>query len=439
MQKGCRWIMEDLRVPKRIGHLILNALEGGVVPRTGLGYIAVGREKEILTLLNDLEILELGGATFRLVVGNYGSGKTFLLQTFKENALAKDYVVADADLSPDRNLIGAGINKRGLATFQELMTNLSTKSSPTGGGFKRILDTWMNNMWMESAKQLSTGQVSGKDLESIVAQKIQDIIFDIKEMIHGYDLAKVLSSYWHASRQGENEKKEQCIRWLRGEYGTRQAARRDLDVNSIIDDENWFDYVKNYSLFFHKIGYKGLIVLIDELINLYRCRRKETRDKNYEKMLGIYNDCLQGKAQHLGIVMGGTPVSITNKERGIYSYEALRSRLEVQLFSSVEAAPMSTIITIKQLSKAELIVLLEKLLQIHEDVYEYHSSIDTENIVYFVNVVLNNGDNLYITPRSIIRDFLRVIDYVHQDGKIAFIEFISKLQFSNDIENDTEE
>ena len=439
MQKGCRWIMDDLRVPKRIGHLIINALEGGVVPRTGLGYIAVGREKEILTLLNDLEILELGGATFRLVVGNYGSGKTFLLQTFKENALAKDYVVADADLSPDRNLIGAGLNKRGLATFQELMTNLSTKSSPTGGGFKRILDTWMNNMWMESAKQLSTGQVSGKDLESIVAHKIQDIIFDIKDMIHGYDMAKVLSLYWYASRQGDNEKKEKCIRWLRGEYGTRQAARRDLDVNGIIDDENWFEYVKNYSLFFHKIGYKGFIVLIDELINLYRCRRKETRDKNYEKMLGMYNDCLQGKAQHLGFVMSGTPISINDKERGVYSYEALRSRLEVQPFSSVEVAPMSTIITIKQLSKVELIVLLEKLLQIHEDVYEYHSSIDTEDIVYFVNVILNRENNLYITPRSIIRDFLRVIDYVYQDEAITFQEVSSKIRVSNDIEEYMEE
>ena len=423
-----------MRVPKRIGCLILSALQGGVVPRTGLGYISVGREREIESLLNDLKILEMGGAAFRIIMGNYGSGKTFLLQAFKENAIKQGYIVADVDLSPERNLIGNASAKRGLATYKELMANISIKSSPTGGALDKILNNWMNSMWMEAAQKAGGGIISGIELEESVNRSIKQTILEITSLVNGFDLATVLSIYWSASRMGDAEKKGNAIRWLRGEYTSIQAAKRELGVSGIVNDDNWFDYIKNLSLFFHKIGYKGFVVLIDEVINLYKCRHSGTRNKNYEKILQMYNDCLQGKACYLDIIMSGTPISITDKERGIYSYGALRSRLETREKYGKSTSFVSTVMSITQLNKIELIVLLEKILQIHQEVFDYKSPLTDKEILLFIDTLLKDKKNLYITPRSIIRDFIELISSLKGTEGYEFCNILADLKTSTDVE-----
>ena len=424
--------MEDLRVPVRVGRTILNALQGGVVPRTGLGYIAVGREREITSLLSDLELIETGGATFRIIMGKYGSGKTFLLQTFKEYALSKGFIVADADLSPERNLVGNPIQKRGLHTYQELMANLSIKTSPTGNALEKILDYWMNSMWMQAAQKITSGSISGALLEESVSQMIEECILETTNFAYGFDLAAVLKIYWNASREKDFSRKRMALRWLRGEYPTRQSAKKDLGVMGIIDDDNWFDYIKNLSIFFHKIGYKGFVILIDELINLYKCRQKATRDKNYEKLLGMYNDCMQGKANYLGIVLGGTPISITDTDRGLYSYGALQSRLETGFFDNKDYNNVGPVLVISQLNKTELVILLEKILQIHQDVFSYKCSLKEKDIIYFLETVLKEERNLYITPRSIIRDFIMMLETLKERSDTNFNKYMLKIKASTD-------
>ena len=271
--------LDDVKVPKKIANTIMNALQGGVVPRTGLGYIAVGRDKEISALLKDIEIIEDGGATFRFVTGNYGSGKTFLLQTIKEHALARGFIVADADLSPGRSLIGTPMNKKGLATFRELMRNLSIKTSPTGGALEKVLDNWMDSMWVEAAKNISSG-ASGADMVQNVSDRIMNAILDIQDMVNGFDFANVLILYWKAKQAGDRELKGKAIRWLRGEYRIKRDAQNDLGISSIINDDDWFYYVKIYSKFFVELGYKGFIVMIDEMINIYKYSHSVTRQKN---------------------------------------------------------------------------------------------------------------------------------------------------------------
>lgn len=430
--------MAEVKVPKRIENSIMNALQGGVVPRIGLGYIAVGRDLEIEAMLKDIEIIEDGGSTFRFLTGDYGSGKTFLLQTIKEHVISRGFVVADADLSPERSLVGTGNKKKGLATYRELMRNLSIKTSPEGGALGKVLDNWLDAMWMEAAQKI-TGGVSGMELEKMVTNNILSIIMDMQGMVHGYDFANILIIYWKAHKSGDMETKSKALRWLRGEYATKKEAKCDLGVNNIINDEEWFDYIKIWSEFFVKIKYKGFIIMIDEMINIYRYRNSTTRYKNYETMLMMYNDSLQGKAKYLGIIMGGTPNALEDTSRGVFSYEALKSRLSAGRFSGYESVNlMAPIIKIQPLTKSELVILLEKLRDIHADLYEYDVMVLTSDIVKLIEKVFKELPLHEITPRYIIRDFINILNTMYQNKDETFEHIISQYHFSKDFEETIE-
>ena len=426
--------MNDIKVPKRIENSIINALQGGVVPRVGLGYIAVGREQEIKALLKDIEIIQEGGSTFRFLTGDYGSGKTFLLQTIKEHVMAKGFVVADADLSPERSLVGTGNKKKGLATYRELMKNLSIKTSPEGGALALILDNWIDSMWMEAAKSISGG-VSGLNLEKMVTDSILTIIMDMQVMVHGYDFSNVLIIYWKAHKAGDIETKAKALRWLRGEYQLKRDAKEDLEINNIINDGDWFDYIKIWSEFFKKINYNGFLIMIDEMINIYRYRNSATRYNNYETMLMMYNDALQGKAKSLGIIMGGTPKALEDPVKGVFSYEALKSRLSAGRFTGHESVNlMAPIIRIQPLTKSELVILMEKIRDIHADLYGYQPRVTTENIVYLINHIYSEIPINEITPRYIIRDFISILNVLYQNENETFDSVTIEFNFSNDIE-----
>ena len=433
-------MLDDIKVPKRIANIIMNALQGGVVPRTGLGYIAVGRDAEISALLKDIEIIENGGATFRFITGNYGSGKTFLLQTIKEHAMAKGFVVADADLSPERALIGTVMNKKGLATFRELMGNISINTSPTGAALEKILDNWLNSIWMEVAKNMAGGGISGNQMIELVANQIYDTILGMSELINGFDFANVLVIYWKAKQANDKETKNKALRWLRGEYRLKREAQVDLGISSIINDDDWFNYIKIYADFFAKIGYKGFIIMIDEMINIYKCSHPVTRQNNYERMLNMYNDALQGKARHLGIIMGGTPKSVMDPYKGVFSYEALKSRLETGRFQNLNVFNLMTpIIRIQPLSKSEIIVLLEKIAKIHADLYVYELLISENDLVNLVELIFNDSDNQYVTPRSIIRDFIDVLNILYQNPDKAIKDIMNRYKYSSDQEIEPKE
>ena len=330
------------RVPKRVAAVILNSLKGGVVPRIGLPYITVGRETGIHALLTDLDLISEGGASFRFLVGRYGAGKSFLLQTIRTHAMGEGFVVADADLSPERRLQGG--QGQGLATYRELVRNLSTKTRPEGGALGLILDRWVASA---PAEDEASAQAS---------------IAHLEELVHGFDFARMLMTYRTASIEGDGERASCALRWLRGEYRTKTEARADLGTSTIIDDDSWYDYIKLFAAFLTGAGYRGLLVLIDELVNLYKIPNAITRQYNYEKILTMYNDTLQGKARHLGIIMGGTPTSIEDRRRGVFSYEALRSRLTQGRFAREDMRDMlAPIIRLHPLTHEELLVLIEKL------------------------------------------------------------------------------
>ena len=427
-----------VKVPKRIATTLMNSLKGGVVPRIGLGYIAVGRDQEIKALLNDVDMIEEGASTFRFLVGRYGSGKSFLLQTIRTHVMDRGFVVIDADLSPERRLMGT--KGQGLATYKELIQNMSTKTKPDGQALPLILEKWISAIKMQVMQEL--GDNSNQDeFNKQVKAKIFENINSLEGMVHGFDFAKVITMYYEAYENADDEKKSKVLKWFRGEYATKTEAKNELGINIIITDDNWYEYVKLFAIFLVNAGYKGMLMLIDELVNLYRIPTSVTRQYNYEKILMMYNDTLQGKAKYLGIIMGGTPQCVEDTRKGIFSYDALRSRLTEGKFASEDTVNLlSPIIRLKRLTPDEMFILIEKLRDIHSDLHEYKSELTTEDLMSFIKIEYERvGANTNITPREVIRDFIELLDILYQNPNKKFADIIGDEKFEFAIGDNKEE
>ena len=400
------------RVPKRVAAVIINSLKGGVVPRIGLPYITVGRETEIRALLTDLDLIANGGASFRFLVGRYGAGKSFLLQTIRTHAMGEGFVVADADLSPERRLQGG--QGQGLATYRELIRNISTKTRPEGGALNLILDRWV-------------ASTEGADDETMHRQ-----LDPLEEMVHGFEFVRILRRYRAAKSENDDETISHVTKWLRGEYRTKTEAKQELDTSTIIGDDDWYDYIKLFARFLVSAGYKGMLVLIDELVNLYKIPNAITRQYNYEKILTMYNDTLQGKAHHLGIIMGGTPTSIEERRRGVFSYEALRSRLTQGRFARDDLKDMlAPIIRLQPLTYEELLVLIEKLMQIHAGYFGWTPTLTEDDLVEFLKIEFGRvGADTHLTPREVIRDFIELLDILCQNPSASIAELLGSEQLA---------
>lgn len=417
------------RVPKRIAQTILNSLKGGVVPRIGLPYITVGRKAEIEALLHDVDVVAEGGAAFHFIVGRYGSGKSFLLQTMRNYVMDKNFVVVDGDLSPERRL--QGTKGQGLATYRELIQNLATKTRPEGGALTLILDRWINTVQTQVASETGLSN-DDPQFAKAVDQKIYAVISSLSELVHGFDFAKLLNMYYHAYLNDDDETKAKVIKWFRGEYTHKTEAKQELGVNIIISDSDWYEYLKLFASFFRQAGYAGLIIMIDELVNIYKIPNSISRQYNYEKILTMYNDTLQGKAKYLGILMGGTPQAIEDRRRGVYSYEALRSRLAEGKFSQAGARDMyAPVIKLDPLTAEEMLVLTEKLADMHASLYGYQRTITDDDLAKFIKIEYARiGADTNITPREVIRDFIEMLDIVWQNSGTTIEDLLNSDQFS---------
>ena len=418
-----------IKVPRRISQTVLNSLKGGVVPRIGLPYIAVGRKNEIAALLHDVDIITEGGASFRFIVGRYGAGKSFLIQTIRNYVMERGFIVVDADLSPERML--QGTRGQGLATYRELIGNLSTKTKPEGGALTLVLDRWIGSVQAQAMQE--TGLTPGDPgLSEAVDRRIYEVTMAVSELVHGYEFARLLSLYYHAYLEGDDGMKGKVVRWFRAEYTLKREAKEELGVSVIITDDDWYDYLKIFAVFFRHAGYAGMMLMIDELVNLYKIPNSITRQYNYEKLLTMYNDTLQGKARYLGIIMGATPQAVEDKRRGVYSYEALRSRLAEGKFSRPGARDLlSPVIRLEPLTPEEMLVLCEKLAEMHAGLYEYERSIGAEELAGFIQIEYGRiGADQNITPREVIRDFIELLDLMLQNPEMKAADLLQSEEFS---------
>ena len=417
-----------IKIPRRMTTALLNSLSAGVVPRIGLEYIAVGRVEEIRALLLDLDDIAAGGASFRLIVGRYGSGKSFLLQLLRNHAMDRGFVVADADLSPERRL--SGTNRQGVGTYRELMKNLATKTRPDGGALAAILERWISSIQAQVMQDTGLGLQDQAFLQA-VENRIMTVVDNMEGLVHGFDFATVLASYWRGHRLGDDDLKDAALRWLRGEFATKTDARAALGVRVIVDDDSWYDYVKLMARFVTDIGYQGLIILLDEMVNLYKISHSLSRQSNYEKLLTMFNDTMQGKAEHLGIIIGGTPQFVEDARRGLYSYEALRSRLAESRFLKEGMHNTSgPILRLQTLTHEELFVLLTRLLEVHSTHFGYEVTLSEQDLGDFLQEAVNRlGAEQLLTPREVIRDFVTVLNLLRQNPELTFAQLMKTVDF----------
>jgi len=414
------------KIPPRIANILINSLKGGVVPRVGLEYITVGRAQEISAILHDIDLISDGGASFRFIVGKYGSGKSFLLQTIRNYATAKGFAVVDADLSPERRF--SGTKGQGLATYKELIQNLSTKSKLDGGALPLVLERWISGIQTQVKTDTN---LEGDAFLAEVEKRIYALTGQLEGMVNGFEFAKAVILYWKAYRENDAALKSNVLRWFRGEYPTRKEAKADLDINFIVTDETWYDFLKIFAMFLVGAGYQGLLVIVDELVNIFKIPNSISRNNNYEKILTMYNDVLQGKAKHIGFLMGGTPQCIEDKYRGVFSYEALRSRLAEGHFATDDIKDLSApIIRLTMLNQEEMYVLVEKLRDIHAGLFNYTPILKHEDLLYFLTVEYNRvGAETHITPREIIRDFIELVNILHQNPQKTVADILGSNSF----------
>ena len=427
------------RIPKRILSSLLSSVSAGVVPRAGAPYIAIGRQDEIGAFLSDLEAVNEGGGSMRFLIGRYGRGKSFLMQLIRGYALERDFLTADADLSPERRLYGTGGS--GVATYRELMKNLASKAAPDGGALPRIIARWISSL---------QGELTGENLDPDSAafrNRLNERIFaELREMeflVGGFDFARVLTAYYHAYTDGDDDKKSACLRWLRGEYATKTEARSELklQVSCIIDDDNWYDFLKLWAALSRRMGYRGLVVFVDECVNLYKITHRVSRENNYEKILAMFNDTLQGRAPGLALILGGTPQFMEDPRRGLFSYEALRSRLCDSRFALEGFKNLiGPVIRLRRLTDDELFALIRRVTNLYAQNYHWTPRISEEEQIAFLRICLERaGANEMITPREMLRDYMTVLNILMQNENATFADIVGEIKLKTVVEEREEQ
>ena len=414
----------NIVIPKRILSSLLSSVSAGVVPRSGAPYIAIGRKDEIAAILSDLEEVSEGGAGMRFLIGRYGSGKSFLMQLIRGYALERDFITADIDLTPERRLYGS--HGSGVAVYRGLMRNMASKSSPDGNAISKMIARWISDF----RSRLTQQGVSEQSEEFYL--KLNDIVYgeirDVEFLVGGFDFAKVVSEYYKAYVNDEKEKMSACLRFLRGEFSNKTEARAALgfNVSTIIDDENWYDYLKLWASLVRKMGYRGLVVFIDECVNLYKISNRISRENNYEKILSMFNDTLQGGAEGLEIIFGGTPQFLEDTRRGLFSYEALRSRLCDSRFALDGFKNLiGPVIRLKRLTDEELFALIVRITNLYSVYYNWTPRISEAEQVKFLQICLERtGADTMITPREMLRDYMTVLNILMQNEDAKFDDIV---------------
>ncbi len=407
------------RIRPRDRDAIIQSLRAGVVPRVGQQHIQVGRANEVTALVTDIDRIADGGSSIRFAIGEYGAGKSFFLNLIRSIALERKLVTVHADLSPDRRLHATGGQARSL--YAELMRNLATRSRPEGGAMASVVERFVTD-------SLSTATTRDVAPEVVIRERLTSL----EELTGGYDFAQVVAAYWRGHDTGNEQLKADAVRWLRGEYSTRTDARAALGVRTIIDDATFYDHLKLFARFVRLAGFEGLLVCLDELVNLYKLANTQARNSNYEQILRILNDSLQGSAAGLGFVLGGTPDMLLDTRRGLYSYAALQSRLAENSFANASIVDYSgPVLRLSNLSPEDLYVLLGKLRHVFASGDPTAYLVPDEGLQAFMTHCSTRvGDSYFRTPRTTIKEFVNLLAALEQNPGVEWSDLVERVELA---------
>ncbi len=400
---------------------VIQSLRAGVVPRAGQHLIQVGRGREVETLVGDIDRVADGGSSFRFVIGEYGAGKTFFLNLIRAVAMERKLVVASADLNPDRRLHASGGQARSM--YAELMRNMATRTKPEGGALAGVVEKFI-------ATAKSEAKSSGQSTETIIRSKLEQLT----ELVNGYDFADVIAAYCRGAEEGQDQLKSDAIRWLRGEFSTRTDARAALGVRAIVDDSSVYDQLKLMARFVRLAGFGGLLVSLDELVNLYKLANSQARNANYEQLLRMLNDSLQGTAVGLGFMLGGTPEFLMDTRRGVYSYSALQSRLAQNTFAVDGLVDFSgPVVRLSALTAEDFYLLLGKIRHVYASGDPERYLLPDPAIAGFMEHCANRiGDSFFRTPRTTITSFINLLAVLEQNPEADWKSLLGQVDIAPD-------
>jgi hypothetical protein len=412
---------------------IINSLIGGVVPKIGVQHITVGRSAEVAAIVQSLEEVKNGHSLVKFWIGDYGSGKSFMLHLLNIVALRQKFVVANADFTPGNRLYAN--DGKSLLLYAAIMDNISIQTKPEGGALATLLEKWIEQVIVQTAEKQGIGlsEIRNEAYLPLIEQQILRTINQITE-VGGFDFAQVIMRYYEGYSTDNEQLRRSALKWLKGEYHTKTEARRDLGVREIISDDNYYDMLKNWCKLFVSMGYSGFMINLDEAVNLYKISNSATREKNYEKILSIYNDCFQGKIENLFLNFAGTKELLENERRGLFSYDALKSRLQSNKYETQDIRDFAQpVIRLMPLNHSEIFTLLHNLKDIFDLNYNHQSDFSDSDIQTFMEEMFNKpGAKEFLTPREVIRDFLNVLSILRQNPHLNKAQIIGDIKISDE-------
>jgi len=412
---------------------IINSLVGGVVPKIGVQHITVGRSEEIAAFISALEDVKNGHSMAKFWIGDFGSGKSFMLHLLNTVALKQKFVVANADFTPDNRLYSN--DGKSVILYAAIMDNIAIQTKPEGGALQTLLEKWIEQVITKTAEEnyISLAEIRNEQYFGLIQNAIMKTINEITE-VGGFDFGYVIVKYYEGYIKNDELLRRNALKWLKGEYKTKTEARQDLGVREVINDSNYYDMLKNFCKLFVSMGYSGFMINLDEAINLYKISTAAAREKNYEKILSIYNDCFQGKVSNLFINFAGTKEFLENERRGLFSYQALKSRLETNKFETLQIRDFAQpVITLAPMDHNEIFVLLKKLKLIFDFNYKTELNITDEEISAFMEEMFNKpGASEFLTPREVIRDFLNILNIIRQNPEVDKRRLFGEIEISDE-------
>lgn len=412
---------------------IINSLIGGVVPKIGVQHITVGRSEEISAVVSALEDVKNGHSMVKFWIGDFGSGKSFMLHLLNTVALKQKFVVANADFTPDNRLYSN--DGKGVALYSAIMDNVAIQTKPEGGALPTLLEKWIEQIITKSAEEnkISLTDIRNEQYLNLIQNNIMKTINEITD-VGGFDFGMVVMKYYEGYIKDDEQLRRNALKWLKGEYRTKTEAKQDLGVREVINDLNYYDMLKNFCKLFVSMGYSGFMVNLDEAINLYKISTSVMREKNYEKILAIYNDCFQGKVTNLFFNFAGTKEVLENERRGLFSYNALKSRLLTNKYETAEIRDFAQpVIRLMPLDHNEIFVLLKKLKSIFDFNYKTEIQISDSEIHQFMEELFNKpGASEFLTPREVIRDFLNILNIIRQNPAVDKTKLFGELEIADE-------
>lgn len=422
-----------LKIKEKEATAIINSLSGGVVPRIGVQHITVGRKLEIEAFTSALNDVKNGHSMVKFWIGDFGSGKSFILHLLNTVATKQRFVVANADFTPDNRLYAN--DGKAVALYSSVMDNVAIQTKPEGGALPTLLDKWIEQVVAKTAQlnNIPVTEIRDEKYFNLIQDNIMQTINEVTET-GGFDFGVVVIKYYEGYLKNDEHLRRSALKWLKGEYRTKTEARQDLGVREIVNDLNYYDMLKNFCHLFVSMGYSGFMINLDEAINLYKISTAAMRAKNYEKILMIFNDCFQGKVSNLFINFAGTKEFLENERRGLFSYDALKTRLETNKYETQEYRDLAQpVIKLVPLNHTEIFVLLKKLKEIFDFNYNVNINISDEDIRLFMEEMFNKpGAEEFLTPREVIRDFLSILSILRQNPGADKSRLISDIEISDE-------